>query len=59
VLERISFVDSMRWLVRAKPANELPELVVNLERPDRVEPRGSEAATKAISLDDETTIGIA
>ncbi len=38
-VERISFVDAMRWLVEAKPGDELPELVVNPDRPGRVEPR--------------------
>ena len=38
-VERISFVDAMRWLVEAKPGDELPELVVNPERPGRYEPR--------------------
>jgi hypothetical protein len=38
-VERISFVDAMRWLVEARPGDELPELVVNPERPGRFEPR--------------------
>ena len=38
-VERISFVDALRWLVEAKPGDELPELVVNPERPGRYEPR--------------------
>jgi hypothetical protein len=38
-VERISFVDAMRWLAGARPGEELPELVVNPERPGRYEPR--------------------
>jgi Transposase DDE domain len=37
--ERISFIDALRWLATAKTGDELPELVVNPTRPDRVEPR--------------------
>jgi hypothetical protein len=38
-VERISFVDALRWLRQAKPGEEVPELVVNPERPGRYEPR--------------------
>ena len=38
-VERISFVCALRWLAQAKPGDELPELVVNPERPGRYEPR--------------------
>ena len=37
--ERISFTDALRWLLDAKPGTDLPELIVNPSRPDRVEPR--------------------
>jgi Transposase DDE domain len=37
--ERISFVDAWRWLQQARPGEELPELVVNPDRPGRVQPR--------------------
>ena len=36
---RISFVDAMRWLMQARPGDDLPPLVVVPMRPDRVEPR--------------------
>jgi Transposase DDE domain len=36
---RVSFVDALRWLRQARPGEPLPRLVVNPERPDRVEPR--------------------
>jgi hypothetical protein len=38
-VERVGFVDALRWLARARPGEELPVLVVNPERPDRYEPR--------------------
>jgi Transposase DDE domain len=36
---RVSFVDALRWLRAAGPADPPPVLVVNPDRPDRVEPR--------------------
>lgn len=36
---RISFIDALRWLQPPKPPQPLPELVVNPQRPERVEPR--------------------
>ncbi len=38
-VERISFVDALRWLAEARPGEDLPKLVVNPARPDRAEPR--------------------
>lgn len=38
-VERISFIDALRWLADAEPGSPLPDLVVNPDRPDRVEPR--------------------
>ena len=38
-VERISFVDALRWLAQATPGDALPELVVNPDRPGRYEPR--------------------
>lgn len=38
-VERISFVDALHWLTRARPGDELPKLVVNPDRPGRYEPR--------------------
>jgi len=37
--QRISFIDAARWLAHAAPDAELPTLVMNPHRPDRVEPR--------------------
>jgi hypothetical protein len=38
-VERISFVDALRWLADPEGEEELPALVVNPGRPGRVEPR--------------------
>ena len=38
-VDRISFVDALRWLASAWPGESLPTLVVNPDRRDRVEPR--------------------
>jgi hypothetical protein len=38
-VERISFVDALRWLRQAQPGEEVPELIVNPNRPGRYEPR--------------------
>jgi hypothetical protein len=36
---RVSFVDALRWLRQAQPGEPPPRLVVNPDRPGRVEPR--------------------
>lgn len=38
-LERISFIDALRWLATAEPSDELPNLVINPLRRGRAEPR--------------------
>jgi hypothetical protein len=38
-LDRISFIDALRWLRDAKPDTPLDPLVVNPSRPNRLEPR--------------------
>lgn len=38
-VERISFVDALRWLAESRPDDSLPKLVVNPHRPGRFEPR--------------------
>jgi Transposase DDE domain len=38
-VDRISFVDALRWLCAARAGEALPKLVVNPDRADRVEPR--------------------
>ena len=37
--DRISFLDTVRWLLSAEPGEALPDLVINPRRPDRHEPR--------------------
>jgi len=37
--QRISFLDTIRWLLSAAPGEDLPALLVNPHRPDRHEPR--------------------
>lgn len=37
--DRISFIDTVRWLLSAAPGDELPTLLVNPRRRDRHEPR--------------------
>jgi Transposase DDE domain len=38
-VDRISFIDALRWLLEAKPGEERPRLVINPRRPGRFEPR--------------------
>jgi hypothetical protein len=38
-VDRIAFVDALRWLAHASPGAALPDLVVNPLRPGRIEPR--------------------
>jgi Transposase DDE domain len=38
-IERISFLDTVRWLLTAAPGEEMPDLIVNPDRPNRHEPR--------------------
>jgi hypothetical protein len=48
--ERISFVDALRWLRQAHPGDELPELIVNPDRPGRYEPRVRKRRPKEFPL---------
>jgi len=36
---RISFIDTLRWLICARPGESLPDLIINPHRPGRHEPR--------------------
>lgn len=38
-LDRVSFVDALRWLRHARPGDVMPRLLVNPRRPGRIEPR--------------------
>ncbi len=49
-VERVSFIDALRWLSQARPGEELPELVVNPERPGRYEPRVKKRRPKQYPL---------
>ena len=48
--DRISFIDAWRWLRYAEPGEALAELVVNPERPGRVEPRVRKRRPKQFPL---------
>ncbi len=47
---RISFIDALRWLQTASPGDELPKLVVNPCRPNRLEPRVKKRRPKSYPL---------
>jgi hypothetical protein len=49
-LDRISFIDALRWLRDAKAETPLSPLVVNPERPNRVEPRVLKRRKKEYNL---------
>ena len=49
-LDRISFVDALRWLRDAKPNASLTPLVVNPLRPNRIEPRVLKRRMKEYTL---------
>jgi len=38
-ITRLSHIDALRWLASANVGEALPKIVVNPDRPDRVEPR--------------------
>jgi hypothetical protein len=49
-VERISFVDALRWLATAELGDELPGLVLNPLRPGRAEPRVRKRRPKQYDL---------
>ncbi len=49
-VERISFIDALRWLASAGDGEPLPPLVVNPYRPNRYEPRVRKRRPKPYSL---------
>ena len=49
-LDRISFIDALRWLATARPDADLPDLVINPLRPNRVEPRQVKRRPKSYTL---------
>jgi hypothetical protein len=48
--DRVSFIDALRWLRGAEEGEEMPELVVNPERPGRYEPRVKKRRPKQYPL---------
>ena len=49
-LDRISFADALYWMRHAQPGQSLPTLIVNLHRPERVEPRAIKRRPKSYDL---------
>jgi hypothetical protein len=49
-VDRISFVDALRWLAEARRGDERPRLRVNPERPGRYEPRVKKRRPKPYDL---------
>jgi Transposase DDE domain len=49
-VDRISFIDALRWLSEAHRGERLPKLVVNPDRPNRVEPRVRKRRPKSYPL---------
>jgi Transposase DDE domain len=49
-VERISFIDALRWLRDTKPDTPLTRLVVNPMRPERIEPRTLKRRMKEYNL---------
>ena len=45
-LQRVSFVDALRWLSSSPPGTPLSDLVVNPHRPGRSEPRSKKRRAK-------------
>src|SRR5262249_39585555 len=52
-VERISFIDALRWLRDAQPGTSLSPLVVNPHRPNRIEPRVLKRRMKEYNLMNE------
>jgi Transposase DDE domain len=49
-VDRVSFIDALRWLRGAEAGEEMPELVVNPLRPGRYEPRSKKRRPKQYDL---------
>jgi hypothetical protein len=49
-VDRVSFIDALRWLGGAEAGEEMPELVVNPLRPGRSEPRAKKRRPKQYDL---------
>jgi len=49
-VDRVSFIDALRWLRDGEEGEEMPELVVNPARPGRGEPRVKKRRPKPYPL---------
>jgi hypothetical protein len=49
-IDRISFIDALRWLRDVEPGTPLSDLVVNPSRPERIEPRVLKRRMKEYTL---------
>lgn len=49
-LDRISFADALYWMRHARPGRDMPDLIVNLYRPNRIEPRAIKRRPKQYDL---------
>jgi hypothetical protein len=49
-VQRISFIDALRWMRHARPGDRLPPLLVNPHRPHRLEPRCRKRRPKEYDL---------
>ena len=49
-VSRISFADVLHWMRHARPRERLPAFVINLSRPNRVEPRCKKRRPKEYDL---------
>jgi len=49
-VDRISFVDALRWLLQAKGGCRIEKLIVNRRRPGRFEPRAKKRRPKEYDL---------
>ena len=49
-VDRISFIDALRWLMEARAGATLPKLVVNRDRAGRAEPRVRKRRPKSYPL---------
>jgi hypothetical protein len=49
-LDRISFIDALRWLSAARHGRDVIDLILNPKRPGRVEPRAVKRRPKPYPL---------
>lgn len=49
-VDRIRFVDTLKWMRHARPGDQLPDMIVNPSRPHRIEPRCGKRGPKSHKL---------